>query len=61
MLSCAPEAAGAAKRLVDAVWALDREAARRYVVEAIAAARAGAEGQEGLRAFLEKRKPSWSK
>jgi methylglutaconyl-CoA hydratase len=60
MLSSGPEAAGAAKRLVDAVWALDRAAARRYVVEAIAAARTGDEGQEGLRAFLEKRKPRWA-
>ncbi|HEX9373018.1 MAG TPA: enoyl-CoA hydratase-related protein [Roseiflexaceae bacterium] len=59
MLSSAPEASGAAKRLVDAVWSLERDAGRRYVVEAIAAARAGAEGQEGLRAFLEKRHPSW--
>ena len=55
-----PEAVGAAKRLIDAVWTLDRNAARRYVVEAIAAARTGDEGQEGLRAFLEKRTPSWS-
>jgi methylglutaconyl-CoA hydratase len=59
MLSSAPEAGGAAKRLIDAVWTLDRDAARRYVVEAIATARAGAEGQEGLRAFLAKRKPTW--
>jgi methylglutaconyl-CoA hydratase len=58
--SSAPEAVGAAKRLIDAVWALDRDAARRYVVEAIAAARTGDEGQEGLRAFLEKRPPRWA-
>ena len=57
--SSGPVAVGAAKRLIDAVWALDRDAARRYVVEAIAAARTGDEGQEGLRAFLEKRKPYW--
>jgi methylglutaconyl-CoA hydratase len=60
MLSSGPAAAGAAKRLIDAVWGLERDAARRYVVEAIAAARAGAEGQEGVRAFLEKRKPWWA-
>jgi len=59
MLSNAPQAAGAAKRLVDAVWALERDAARSYVVHAIAAARTSDEGQEGLRAFLEKRKPFW--
>lgn len=59
MLSSGPAAAGAAKRLVDAIWSLERDAARRYAVEAIATARAGAEGQEGVRAFLEKRKPWW--
>jgi methylglutaconyl-CoA hydratase len=59
LLSNGPEATGAAKRLVDAIWTLDRDAARRYVIEAIAAARTSAEGQEGMRAFLEKRKPSW--
>lgn len=60
LLSSGPAAAGAAKRLVDAVWALERDAARRYVVEAIADARAGDEGQQGVRAFLEKRKPWWA-
>lgn len=60
LLSSAPAAAAAAKRLVDAMWTLERDAARRYVVEAIAAARTGAEGQEGVRAFLEKRAPRWS-
>jgi methylglutaconyl-CoA hydratase len=60
LLSSGPVAAGAAKRLVDAVWALERDAARRYAVEAIAEARAGAEGQQGVRAFLEKRKPWWA-
>ena len=33
MLSSAPAAIGAAKRLVDAVWSLERDAARRYVVD----------------------------
>jgi methylglutaconyl-CoA hydratase len=60
LLSSAPEAAAAAKRLVDAMWTLERDAARRYVVEAIANARTSAEGQEGVRAFLEKRAPRWS-
>ena len=59
LLGSAPEAAAGAKRLVDAMWTLERDAARRYVVEAIADARTGAEGQEGVRAFLEKREPRW--
>jgi methylglutaconyl-CoA hydratase len=58
--SSGPAAVGAAKRLVDAIWTLDRDAARRYAVGAIAEARVGAEGQEGLRAFLEKRRPRWA-
>jgi methylglutaconyl-CoA hydratase len=59
LLACGPEAVGAAKRLVDAIWSLERDEARRYAVEAIAVARTGAEGQEGIRAFLEKRRPAW--
>lgn len=34
-------------------------ALRRYTEAAIARARTGAEGQEGLRAFLDKREPHW--
>jgi methylglutaconyl-CoA hydratase len=60
MLSSAPTAVGAAKRLVDAIWSLERDAARRYAIAAIAEARAGEEGAEGVRAFLEKRKPWWA-
>ena len=60
MLSSAPEAVAAAKQIVDAVWTLERAAARRFVVDAIVAARTGAEGQEGLSAFLEKRLPHWT-
>jgi methylglutaconyl-CoA hydratase len=59
MLSSAPAAVAATKRLIEAIWTLERADARRYVVEAIAQARVGAEGQEGVRAFLEKRRPDW--
>ncbi|MNH47368.1 gamma-carboxygeranoyl-CoA hydratase [compost metagenome] len=34
-------------------------ALRRYCENAIARIRVSAEGQEGLRAFLEKRRPAW--
>jgi methylglutaconyl-CoA hydratase len=34
-------------------------ALRRYTENAIARIRVSAEGQEGLRAFLDKRKPAW--
>jgi methylglutaconyl-CoA hydratase len=35
------------------------EDVQRYTVERIAEIRTTAEGQEGMRAFLEKRKPYW--
>ena len=56
--SAAPEAVREAKRLI-------REVAGRVATEgdittaAIAERRVSAEGQDGLRAFLEKRKPGW--
>lgn len=59
VLTSGPAAVAAAKRAIDAVWALERDAARRFLVETIADARTGPEGQEGIRAFLEKRRPSW--
>ncbi len=58
---CAPGAIGASKSLVDAVYGqkidhgLMMETAKR-----IAQARVSEEGQEGLKAFLEKRKPNWA-
>jgi methylglutaconyl-CoA hydratase len=55
LLSAGPEAARAAKELARAPQSAE-ETARR-----IAAHRTSTEGQEGLRAFLEKRKPNWSK
>lgn len=59
MLSGGPQAIAAVKQAVDAVWHMERAAAQRYLVETIAALRVGAEAQEGLRAFLEKRSPEW--
>jgi len=54
----APRAMGEAKALVRTI--LDEPAkADRECVEIIARLRVGAEGQEGLKAFLEKRKAAW--
>ena len=53
LLSSGPEAARAAKELARTPLSAE-ETARR-----IAERRTSAEGQEGLRAFLEKRSPSW--
>jgi len=59
ILSCGPAAVRVCKELVAEVPSLSRDAARAYTAEAIATLRASPEGQEGMRAFLEKRKPSF--
>jgi methylglutaconyl-CoA hydratase len=59
VLSAAPEAVATAKALIPEVWRLSAEEATRVTAQAIATRRVSPEGQEGLRAFLEKRKPSW--
>lgn len=61
VLTAAPEAIAAAKGLIADVWGRSIEDARTVTSAAIAARRVSAEGQEGLRAFLEKRKPGWIK
>lgn len=61
IMECAPGAVAEAKRLAADVYGQDidhglmEETAKR-----IAAARVSPEGQEGVRAFLERRKPSWA-
>ena len=55
-----PEAIATAKALIEEVWNKPADAAREMTARAIAQRRLSAEGQEGLRAFLEKRKPRWS-
>ena len=60
LLLCSPQALAAAKRLVREVGSqpvtpsLRADTARR-----IAQARASEEGREGVKSFLEKRKPRW--
>jgi methylglutaconyl-CoA hydratase len=54
-----PTAVREAKRLVFDSRELSYEERRELTVQRIAAIRAAPEGQEGLRAFLEKRPPSW--
>jgi len=60
VLSAGPEAIAAAKALIFEVCGQSIEDARPITASALAARRGSAEGQEGLRAFLEKRAPSWS-
>jgi methylglutaconyl-CoA hydratase len=59
LLTGSPEAITAAKALIREVWGRPLDEARPLTARAIASRRVSAEGQEGLRAFLEKRKPSW--
>lgn len=58
-LGASPTALAAAKRLIPQVWGRPPEAVADLTAAAIAAQRVSPEGQEGLRAFLEKRKPHW--
>lgn len=55
------EAMVATKALVQGMPSMPEDAARAQVTDLIARLRVGEEGQEGLRAFLEKREPSWRK
>jgi isohexenylglutaconyl-CoA hydratase len=57
---CAPEANAATKRLLLASRTLPREALLDQSADAFAASLRGPEGQEGVTAFLEKRKPKWA-
>jgi len=59
LLKSGPRAIAQAKELIEEVSFRRVEDVQRYTVEAIADVRVSAEGQEGLRAFLEKRKPDW--
>jgi methylglutaconyl-CoA hydratase len=58
--SAAPGAVAAAKALIPTVIGRATEEVMPLTAAAIAYRRVSKEGQEGLRAFLDKRKPSWS-
>jgi methylglutaconyl-CoA hydratase len=60
ILACGPQAARVAKTIVRTVSMMSAEEAREWTARTIAKRRASDEGQEGLRAFLEKRKPDWT-
>lgn len=60
LLQAAPGAVAAAKALVRDVAGRRPQDVLDLTAGRIAERRASAEGQEGLRAFLEKRKPGWS-
>lgn len=59
-LSAGPEAVAAAKEMIRRVWRPDADEASAITADAIAARRVSVEGQEGIRAFLAKRKAEWA-
>src|SRR5262245_17719399 len=60
LLTAAPQAIARAKALIPQVTGRAPADVRDITSRAIAEQRVSPEGQEGLRAFLEKRKPSWT-
>ncbi|HRD46443.1 MAG TPA: enoyl-CoA hydratase-related protein [Caulobacter sp.] len=61
IMACAPGAVAASKQLVDDIAGLPiDEELLEQTARLIAARRVGEEGQEGVRAFLDKRKPGWA-
>jgi methylglutaconyl-CoA hydratase len=60
ILNAAPEAVRETKKLLRSFSRIDWKKARPRVIKMIAQRRVSAEGQRGLKAFLEKENPRWS-
>lgn len=60
LLTSGPEAMAQCKELLFKVPSMSLEEAKSYTARMIAHLRVSDEGQEGMAAFLEKRKPRWS-
>lgn len=61
ILACGPEAVAGSKKLVeDVAGRVIDHAMMEMTAQRIAAFRVSGEGQEGVRAFLERRKPHWA-
>jgi len=61
LLSSGPKAIASCKELIQKVPMMSFEEAKEYTAKMIANLRISEEGQEGMAAFLEKRKPKWVK
>ena len=61
LLTGAPQAMRVCKQFALEIGTMDTEQALAYTTETIARLRVSEEGQEGLKAFLEKRQPGWIK
>lgn len=60
LISSGPKALAMCKELLKNVPGMSFEKAKTYTADMIASMRIGDEGQEGMNAFLEKRKPKWT-
>lgn len=61
LLTSGPEAIAACKELIDKTTRMNFEEVKKFTAQMIANLRISPEGQEGMSAFLEKRKPNWVK
>ncbi|MGE4233733.1 MAG: enoyl-CoA hydratase-related protein [Bacteriovoracia bacterium] len=59
LLQCGPNAMVAAKRLIREIKTRSYSSSLQFVSKNLAELRVSPEGQDGLKAFLEKRKPKW--
>ncbi len=59
LLSSGPRALATCKELLERLPEISLEEAKGFTARVIANLRMGEEGQEGMNAFLEKRKPAW--
>ncbi|WP_298442139.1 enoyl-CoA hydratase-related protein [uncultured Ferrimonas sp.] len=59
LLHCSPNAVAATKRVIAQVGQLDPSAMIQYAADEFSACLLSAQGQEGFRAFFEKRAPHW--
>jgi len=60
LVSSGPEAISRCKELLRVVPKMSYDEVKKYTAEVIARIRISEEGQEGMNAFLEKRRPKWS-
>ncbi|MBN1860952.1 MAG: enoyl-CoA hydratase/isomerase family protein [Candidatus Thermoplasmatota archaeon] len=59
--SSGPKAIKEVKHLIDALQKMDTKTYKEFTVEKISKLRISQEGQEGIKGFLEKRKPNWKR
>ncbi len=60
LLTSGPHALAVSKELISSVPAMSLDEAKKYTAKMIAELRSGDEAQEGMTAFLERRRPKWS-